>query len=114
MNQARLEKLQALRERVRAATGPDRGLDELLLTHFNHRKYYAIRLTDSIDESLALVERVLPGWDVAVFTVASMDGTPGAQISHLTKMPRYNRTAKTTPLAILDAMLTALIEQERG
>ncbi|HEV7345515.1 MAG TPA: hypothetical protein VGN60_07765 [Devosia sp.] len=61
-----------LLERVKAATGPDRELDHALWLHFDETakaKHDAGRiplpwtwcLTSSVDDALALVERLLPG-----------------------------------------------------
>lgn len=61
--------LKALLERVRAATGADRGLDYSLFVAFAERdapNYWSPasghEYTASIDGALALVGRVLPGW----------------------------------------------------
>ena len=127
------QKLTGLRDRVRAATGPDRELDcetAVLLDGFIRQpgKYEEDEFdycymdggdlitpgyggdqmvhyyTASVDAALALVERVLPRsdlqfirdhgeWDVQIGDAPPSVGLP-------------------LPLAILDALLTALIERD--
>lgn len=68
--------LNALLERVRAASGPDRNLDlaiHMALEPANYAPGWAWddlgrppHLTASLDATVALVERVLPGWQFAL------------------------------------------------
>jgi len=130
-----IETLRALRERVREATWPDRELDALIWGIEDTRPLAAAGgdrpiykqcpddavafdspppFTASIDASLALVERVLPGWQHVtwggVWPYGGMaelrSGGPECFVS--------NGEAGTLPLAILDALLSALIEREGG
>ena len=141
--QEKITRLEALRDRVRAADGPDRKLDgEIWATlELKHalKSYWqaasgmpkpidsipregigwlnvmsaAPKSSHSIDAAIALVERVLPDVDVGMWT-RHLNKTPRAMI--FTGAPKSDiiRDGATLPLAILDALLTALIEQERG
>lgn len=128
----RLSELTALRDRVIAATGPDRELDAALYTIVYFPEYSAddagaqaaIRVnleyrpppcyTASVDAALALCERMLPGWargfDAGSKTIIAFvdphdfeDRFSGA---------RYTATGAAEPLAILAAILNALIAKE--
>jgi hypothetical protein len=124
------ETLIALRERVVAATGPDRELDiqisralgveadwhgELDSLGYNHiRGFCALGmqpLTASIDAALALVERVLPGCWVEG---ALHPSRPSAIEVHSATVydALGSETGNTPPLAILAALLSALIAKE--
>ena len=132
----------ALRERVREAEGADREIDVAVLTAFGlytlekrepDRKEWlypvgkewgrinpfelrraTLNLSASIDAALALVERVLPGWRWLV----EFDDHRGPPYGVIVKPHgddwslERRHLAKTAPLAILDALLTALIERE--
>jgi len=65
------------------------------------------RYTASIDDAVALVGRVLPGWQVNIYHY----GSAGAQAS-LGGGPQERHEALTTPLAILLAMLRTLASIE--
>lgn len=126
--------LSELLERVKAATGPDRDLDaaigKALGAEFKarnvHRRGHYIggkpvllrvaedypRFTASVDATLALVERCLPGWRYDIhsprfgtpFEGVLMDGDSASRrivVGH----------APTAPLAILSALLQAIGEQ---
>jgi len=135
--------LDALRARVGAATGPDRGLDLALgialagwrVGTLVEGRFVASRdgsgdfvedhegginsvrpgslytaWTESIDEALALVERVLPGWGcgVQLFPASEVLNPDGAQ-AFVTNGTAYEGCDhKTAPLAILSALLAAL------
>lgn len=126
--------LESLLERVRAATGPDRELDyavsrfadgELARHSSLHLPY-----TASIDASLALVERLLPGWRWGISSHSLKDGVyqegPHAGLprhvdgfrAHVTErsalrpMPSI-ADARTAPLALLAALLSALNKDVR-
>lgn len=127
--------LTALRERVRGASGFDRDLDAdiwwrvaLLPTgryrekdgreetnvaypEEDWRPYYAGNapfLSGSLDACLALLERVLPNatWSVT----RTVDGDYVAKI-RMDKMDKSDSFADTPSMALLDAMLSALINQ---
>jgi hypothetical protein len=105
-----------LLERVKAATGPDRALECDLVeafisaseagAHFNF-DLAAYRYTASIDAALALVERVLPGWQV---NVSAFGNVAEASLGGRGVYPPIQ--APTPPLAILVALLTAIISKE--
>lgn len=129
--------LAELRERVRAATGPDRELDFALKRLWSD---IAARLTfkeaieapgftlppytASVDAALALVERMLPGWAYNlqvirdVTTRTEQDAVadfwlPSIRTKHLHR-ERFRANAQTLPLAILLALLDALLDSDRG
>lgn len=139
-----IEGFSALLVRVEAAEGPDRELDARIWCVLNERTFAEIALervpysiatpsfvkfaeggalrlstieavTASLDASLALCERVLPGWCIA--TIGQQDGGwwwVELREGHRTS---YNRVAdsdarirfKTPAVALLAAMLRALI-----
>lgn len=142
-----MAKLEALIERVRAATGPDRELDALIFcallapkgskvdqSKFNGawivyepasygkepfriweipspwRRWSidGMPLTASVDAALALAERVLLGWQVAMGTCGE-DDTPWACITEPDDPCRdFAVSSVTIPLAIVEAALLAL------
>lgn len=78
--------------------------------------YDAPPLTASIDAALSLVERLLPGWNVEIYhgsdrhcVVLNEFPKPCRRIPP--EKP-YVIAGKTTPLALLDAALCALIAQQ--
>jgi hypothetical protein len=123
--------LNELLERVKAATGPDRGLDGLIAIAFppdgeartelgeatsRYGKYWfkhdhgegsaLPRLyTASIDAALALTERMLPGKSVLIGLRQAAGTKPWARIG---EWREADATSATLPLAILAALLTAL------
>jgi hypothetical protein len=69
--------------------------------------------TSSIDAALALVERLLPGWDWGVERYGlQASGKVWPAGWHDAKVVRA--FAPTTPLAILKALVAALIAQEKS
>jgi len=128
--------LEALRERVRKAEGPDRELDEAICLGvfpdlrpaaphcvgddpiFWDEPFYKKRppkLTASIDAAVALVGQAAPGWSFAVRKSGFGDPaqadlwnpmkSPGGGNNHRAK----DRRDGSIPLALLDALLTALL-----
>jgi hypothetical protein len=121
--------LSELLERVKAATGPDRELDDAI-RHAIDGKMVEPQLlwretfpyTASIDDALALTERMLPGW---AWCVQKIVGVPSraptqdceadlwvpaakdAQIVWAGKR-RFRADGATPALAILAALLSAL------
>ncbi len=98
-----------LRDRILAATGPDRELDTLLWemadpTAATSLLRQAPAYTASVDLALALVGAKLPGkgW------IVSNEGAKGFGASF---EGRYFKFAPTAPLAILLSALTVLSEQ---
>lgn len=138
--------LKALLERVRNATGPDRGLDGLLardvegwIPHFALEGEDIIdwpwmgghwhlpgdpdaddcqqapsdeppAYTASIDAALALVERVLPGWQWCLNRL----GRPMALVNNGPGVQFECERAETMPLAILTSLLLALTSNQEG
>jgi hypothetical protein len=132
-----------LRERVRAATGPDRELDgEICIALGGEHNSMWRRpgeagwyggpadVTASVDACLALLEKVLPGWVCAlglshVDFRSHMDKPFSADVMGPVSWRVIDRDvgeepvfashgayAETLPLAFLDAILTAKIEEE--
>lgn len=124
--------LTALLEKVRSATGADRELDHTLWLHFDDTaksKYDAGRvplpwtwcLTSSIDDALALKDRLLLGWVVDDLSQNSrLAGDPwGCQLGlYHGSNPSKNMQALSghdfpiAPLAIIAATLQALIAKD--
>lgn len=130
--------LSELLERVKAATGPDReldgaievmarrfdayraGLDDTTRAHWKHNGstvydgntgYVAANFTASIDAALALVERCLPGWMVAMGTCGE-NNMPWACITEPDEPCRdFASDGVDIPNAILSALLQALGEK---
>lgn len=122
-------RLNDLLERVRAAQGPDRDLDEAIALalcdeHFfaqlagapedtgcemyrfgPHNAHSALRVTASIDSALALVERLLN--EDEALELLSMVATE-------TSEDTVNGSIKTLPLAIISALLTAIDQKEEN
>lgn len=104
--------LSELLARVKAATGPDRGLDcdiwcelfapdAMVIDHAARFTPY----TASIDAALALVKKLLPGWTV-VLTWQPCLNPPEAFCELGGRRPSVG--AVTEALALLAALLTAL------
>lgn len=133
--QAQTPDLKALVERVEAATGPDRELDAQLwclgegvkFSHLSSQSEAIIffrlgkngtcredgwpRYTASLDSSLALCERVLPGWKWSIqHNDAEVEDGP---CFYARVGARRNGAwpGKTPALALLAAMLKALVAQ---
>lgn len=127
--------LTSLLERVRDAAGPSAVLDAELYATIGgaphtatagHRKVPLVLKDDpkdwpaytaSIDAALALVERVLPGWEwlkksPKVITLyrplTEQEDTAKAWAKHI------DGTGATIPLAILSALLRALTSNQEG
>lgn len=94
-----------LLERVKAASGPDRELDGEVHDFATQTvEQYAPAYTASVDAALALVERLLPGWNWHLNRL----GQPRAVINDGPKAQFECWDNTTLPLAILAALLTAL------
>jgi len=126
--------LQGLLERVRTAKGPDGEIDYAIYRQL--REYTGLQsYTASIDAALALTERVLPGWCWRIGTCCVSDdawvapdwNSPvhGARLRQELGEPVYGsvfdqgvdidrRPPGNLPLAILEALLSALIEQKES
>lgn len=119
-----------LLERVKAASGPDRGLDDAILEATNpHRNRggpytswraaawafcWDTRITASLDAALALVERVLPG---STWSVGNRSRGAQAYMMRAPGLTLIGGNAPTPALALLAALIQALIakgEREDG
>jgi hypothetical protein len=105
--------LASLLERLREAKGPDREIDRELQgePHGTTRWSFIPEYTASIDASLALVERLLPGWKRSLF-----EKRGGGWIARVSS-PRWETFTSgeddplpTAPLALLAALLSAIKE----
>ena len=132
--------LSALLERVKNAKGADREIDADLLMVFGPpdnqalwnwramqprgtkdralvevQREYALkrgpRLTASLDASLALCERVLPGWEILI----TNEGDPAdkwvASIGPRDTFQSFEAERPSAPLALLSALLEARLAQ---
>ncbi len=112
--------LQALLSRIKRAEGPDRELDRAIYEATSRPPPAGYRLgptpasyTASVDASLALVERLLPGQALAVGTMKfDPPGVPWCCIWTTGGDPKFNGSGATPSLAILAALLTALLAKE--
>jgi hypothetical protein len=123
------EGLASLLERVREATGPDRDIDQAIREAIDGKMMERQLLwretfpySASIDASLALVERLLPGWTIA--SMSQQDDKTWFCELREGFLTSYNRVAMsetgydkgrptTLPLAILQALLAALNKDVR-
>ena len=117
-----------LRERVRKATGPDRELDAGLyplcdgrlaeiVPHWtdDQREELIPCYTASIDAALGLVKKVLPGgaWELTTPTAHYLYARASCWYRERTPdRTNFEGTGETLPLAILDTLLSALIDQQ--
>lgn len=115
--------ISSLLSRVRAASGPDDGLDidiGIALAGWRRGKVTLdpFSFTEDPDgdiiygDAVALVERVLPGCDWKISTLRHRKGF-GADLYPSAADAVARADAATAPLAILAALLTAL-EQKEG
>lgn len=110
------EALQGLLDRVREEKGPDRELDRELDGYpVGTTKWRDIpAYTASVDASMALVERLLPDWHIAMGTVGEHD-IPWACLTEPEDPCRdFSASAPTIPLALVEALLSANLSQESG
>lgn len=127
--------LAALLERITEARGADRRLDAALARYFDLPECHApdclpdvfdrnltrvenggddseVPLyTSSVDASLGLVEKVLPGWQWYVSNVGSGDYCSASLMMKGTGVNRVDETGATAPLAILSALLRAKLSE---
>ena len=137
------EDLTELLARVEAATGPDAVLDRLVVEackadglcrecwglggeHIRGdgrrcdrcQRTYADAVTGSLDCALALVERLLPRWDIQLTLLATLgpqdNRTPRNRVVLLSNSDDtlIDGDGATPALALLAAMLTALTQQK--
>ena len=96
--------LASLIERVEAAEGPDEILSTAICDYFAGDKRARRHVTGSIDDALALVDRVLPGEAVSMSAAFARATVSVNGIYH----PRNEVWAKSPPLAIVLALLKAV------
>ena len=133
-----MSNLQELLERVEKAEGGDRAIDtalELLLLSATTKEFPgadprsglvlildakerwvtcdADEYTASIDAAVALVERMLPGWKVAIH----IDTGGGAADAYVwnpeSADPQHQAFGETPALALIAALLRAMIAKEK-
>jgi hypothetical protein len=115
--------LTELRERLEKATGPDRALDVEIVVALGltdscpfwlHRfnRTTPMRLTGSVDDALALVERMLPERALEILLQAICDiGMFGMLTVPLWRESAASKDVSRLPRAILLALVTALEAQ---
>jgi hypothetical protein len=115
------EGLASLLERVREATGPDRDIDQAIREAIDGKMMERQLLwretfpySASIDASLALVGRLLPGANCVGFDKDPRDVTAYVSRNHVAEGHYFvEGVAATPPLAILAALLSALNKDVR-
>lgn len=129
-----MSEMEELLDRVKAATGPDRELDEAvaLITSSEHefaqladapigtgcmmyrhgvsQMQSALRVTSSIDAALALSEILLPEYRFAMYTDGGGKGPTCLSMYDNDPVSAECR-APTLPLAIISALLTTLMDK---
>jgi hypothetical protein len=130
----------SLLEGVKAATGPDRELDDAILSavgwfdadapaRFGAQTIDG-RITASLDAALGLVERVLPGCEMSILRTAALRQTRGSEWGadlwdgslpdgdnagrYGGKMNSVSGAGPTPALAVLAALLKALSEKDQA
>jgi hypothetical protein len=108
------ERLIALLDRLRIADGPSFELDNLVFEHVSEGGPFR-RYTSGLDSAVALVDEVMPGagWDVGSPAQPS-GGQPWASVwpwGLSERRDENHRIAATPALALLDALVTALVER---
>ena len=124
--------LTELLARVEAAVGPDRELDLAIGIEFGeadhsgpayHRPFkdWARHYTASIDAALALVEKMLPGWNIKLEIFPKGTNLAQATIKRYVnhELEYYlswseDFVARPPAIAILAALLRALSSREKG
>lgn len=109
-----IEQLRELAERLGKATGPYRELDDIIWDELDScRSGCPISYTSFVDAALALVERLLPGWEWVVGTNVKDGERVFTALLHekFGAVNDYPAEATTPSLAILRALVAALIAQ---
>jgi len=119
--------LEALRERVREATGPDRDLDLALATALvpdvlvlrqrpddsGADPYTYWEYTASLDAALGLVERMLPKVEMELhFNKPGRDWQTA--LIRSSPLTMQGGECETMPLAVLSALLSAIAQKVEG
>ncbi|MCK5747016.1 hypothetical protein [Oricola sp.] len=105
--------LEELGKQIGAATGSDAELDRLIRDKLDAGNASSPRYSSSVDDCIALIGAVLPGWAWhvghgarGIFPYASLHPkSPAGDGSE----PRAEATAPTVPLALLQALVKALL-----
>lgn len=128
-----LDQLQSLADKLEGLSGADRETDwhiadafqlpepwphSTLWPPFVEGSRFDKRIptyTASLDATVALVEQVLPGWAWAVMSASPNEDKPWAGLARSRgAMTGFGETAPTAPLALLRALVSAKIEEERA
>jgi hypothetical protein len=94
-----------------AATGPSREIDREISFISNWAGPYS-PWSSSVDAALALVERLLPGWEWDIELNQGVFFCALLQIATAYADGTHCADAPTAPIAILKALVAALIAQE--
>lgn len=108
------ERLIALLARLRQADGPSFELDNLLFEHVSEGGPFR-RYTSGLDSAVVLIDEVMPGagWDVGSPAQPS-GGLPWASVwpwGLSERRDENHRNAATPALALLDALVSAIVER---
>ena len=110
MTKPRLEELE---KRIDAATGGDPDLDRLIRDALDPDNASSPHYSSSVDDCIALIGTVLPGWAWhvghgarGIFPYASLHPKSPAEAGSAL---RAEATASTVPLALLQATMKALL-----
>lgn len=101
-----MSRIAALRKRIGRATGRDTKLDAAIADVLDpdNAAGEAPAYTSSVDACIALIHRALPGWGWHV-GYGPKGVLPYATVAH--ENARFEATAPTVPLALLNALLAA-------
>jgi len=112
-------------KRLKEATGSDRELDAAIFWKLfpgsKPNLHTAMNIPDytaSIDAALALVERMLPGWDLSLFHRHTKSGwmarvrSPSYDLFCTNIVDGEEHCVPSAPIAILAALFTALEAQD--
>lgn len=94
---------------IHTATGRECHVDET--RDATDRLIIVPELTSSLDATVALCERVLPGWSVIMGWNQTSQTIPWARVGHEFSV---DATGRTPAIALLIAILTALETRENG
>ena len=106
MNEAEMEALRDLAAAIASATGSDRALDRAVAETLAQDP--EIGYSASVDACLALLHAVLPGWAWHI-GYGPLGIMPYAVVQR--DEQRYEASAATVPLALLDAIVQAAADE---
>lgn len=105
--------LEELEKKLGAASGSDAALDRLIRDTLDADNMSLPRYSSSVDDCIALIGTVLPGWAWhvghgarGIFPYASLHPKSPADGG---SEPRAEATAPTVPLALLQALIKAIL-----